>query len=225
MLFKDRIQTAFAEENRRRKTEGKPRLTKTDLWKAAGTTSAAATFWFNGSNGADLDTCLKIAPLLRTSGQWLFDGSGPKQVDHSTGESAEHAAVRMVDATASAGKGKIVFSEDCDKVLMFRRDWLAKNDAKPEDTLAFQVEGNSMVDLHIIDGAVVLANQKKNEPISKRIYVLWLDGQLYVKQVVKVDGLWYARSHNSAEASSYPDIQIRAQDRIVGRAFWCGFGL
>jgi len=136
-----------------------------------------------------------------------------------------HTPVRMVDAKASAGKGTIVFSEDVTKTLMFRRDWLAKHDAKSEDVLAFPVSGHSMVDLHIIDGSIVLANRKKKEPISKRIYVLWIDSELFVKQLIKKDGAWFARSHNAENAADFPDIQINIDDRIVGRAFWCGFGL
>lgn len=223
MLFRDRISSAFDDENRRRKAADLPRLTKTDLWKAADLTSAAATFWFSGDNGADLDTCMKIAPLLRVRGQWLYDGSEPKQLDDGN---EDHAPVRLVDAKASAGKGKIVFSDDTTKILMFRRDWLARHDAKPDTTIAFQVDGNSMIDAHIIDGSVVLANRRRVEPISKRIYVLWINGQLYVKQLIKLDGAWWARSRNAANAADYPDILIDdPAARIVGRAFWCGFGL
>ncbi|TAL90935.1 MAG: LexA family transcriptional regulator [Candidimonas sp.] len=136
-----------------------------------------------------------------------------------------HVPVRMLDAKASAGKGDLVFSEDTKKILMFRRDYLAKNSAKAKDVLGFEVDGDSMVDMHIIDGSVVLANQAKKEPISKRVYVLWVNGKLYVKQLVKVDNLWYARSRNIEKMFDYPDIQIDIDDRIVGRAFWCGFGL
>ncbi|CAM4270708.1 Peptidase S24/S26A/S26B/S26C domain-containing protein [Bordetella tumbae] len=225
LLFKDRIQAAFNEENHRRKAEEAPRLTKTDLWKAAGMTSAAATFWFDGSNGADMDTCMKIAPLMRVNAKWLFDGTKPKNIDPPPSVADDHTPIRFVDAKASAGKGKLVFSDDIAKTLMFRRDWLAKNDASPEDTLAFHVDGASMTDLHIVDGAVVLANQKKTDPISKKVYVLWLNGQLYVKQLVKQKGVWYARSHNANQADDYPDIQIEPDDRIVGKVFWCGFGL
>ncbi|WP_368647790.1 helix-turn-helix transcriptional regulator [Castellaniella ginsengisoli] len=226
MLFKDRITAAFNDENARRRAAGLARLKKTDLWKAAGVTSGAVTHWFNGSNDADMAICMKIAPLLGVRGQWLFDESGPKHETADDGGNEDHAPIRLVDAKASAGKGQLVFSDDASKVLMFRRDWLAKNDAKPETTLAFEVDGNSMVDLHIIDGSVVLANRKKTEPVSKRVYVVWIDGKLYVKQLVKKDGMWWARSHNAAEADDYPDILIQdLDDRVVGRAFWCGFGL
>lgn len=137
----------------------------------------------------------------------------------------EHAPIRMIDAKASAGKGRIVYSDDVSKLLMFRRDWLAKNGAKPETVLAFPVDGDSMVDAHIPDESVVLANTALREPISKRIYVLWIDGELLVKQLVQENGVWYARSHNAARAHELPDIQIDIDDRVVGRAFWCGFGL
>lgn len=73
--FQMRIQKAFSEEVKRRNDSGEPRLTKSDLWRAAGLTSGAASQWFNGSNGASLDACMKIAPLLRVNPYWLFDES------------------------------------------------------------------------------------------------------------------------------------------------------
>lgn len=226
MTFQARITAAFHDENRRRKEVDEPRLTKTDLWKAARLTSAAVTFWFNGANAADLDTCMKIAPLMRVRGQWLFDGTGPKHEVTDDGGNEDHTPIRLVDAKASAGKGQIVFSDDVTKVLMFRRDWLAKNDAKPDQTIGFEVDGDSMTDMHIIDGSVVLANRRRTDPLSKRVYVVWIKGKLYVKELVKKDGVWWARSHNAEKADEYPDIEIDDPEaRIVGRAFWCGFGL
>lgn len=141
-------------------------------------------------------------------------------------EQGEHAPVKMVDAKASAGEGRVVFSSDVSKLLMFRKDWLRKNGAKADKVLAFPVSGVSMVDMHIPNGSVVLADTAQKEPIPKRLYVLWIDGKLYLKQLIQKGDDWYARSHNAAEADTYPDIPIEnMDDRIVGRAFWCGFGL
>lgn len=81
MAFQTRILQAFNEEMARRSDAAEPRLTKTDIWKAAGASSGAATHWFNGSNGMDMATCLKVAPLLRVNPQWLYDGTGPKRPD------------------------------------------------------------------------------------------------------------------------------------------------
>lgn len=134
-----------------------------------------------------------------------------------------HAPVRMIDAKASAGRGQVVCSDDVTKELMFRRDWLSKKGAKPDKVLAFTVDGVSMIDAHIPDGAVVLANTSRQEPISGKFFVLWIDGELFVKELVRTGEGWIARSHNTAEADRYPDIEIEIDHRIVGQVFWCGF--
>lgn len=223
MSFQKRIIASFDAENRRRKESGEPRLTKTDLWRAAGVTSAAATFWFKGDNAADLDTCLKIAPLLRVNHQWLFDGTGAKEPPANAHLDEHHAPIPMIDAKASAGRGQVVCSDDVTKELMFRRDWLSKKGAKPDRVLAFTVDGTSMIDAHIPDGSVVLANTNRQEPISGKFFVLWIDGELFVKELVRTGEGWIARSHNTAEADRYPDIGIEIDHRIVGQVFWCGF--
>src|SRR5690606_24058901 len=175
--------------------------------------------WENGKTAPKRQRLAKVADALGVTVEFLSLGTTPD-------ENPDHAPIRLVDAKASAGKGEIVFSDDITKVLMFRRDWLAKNDAKPDQTIGFEVAGDSMTDLHIIDGSVVLANRRRTDPISKRIYVVWINGKLYVKELVKKDGMWWARSHNAARAADYPDILIDdPAARIVGRAFWCGFGL
>jgi SOS-response transcriptional repressor LexA len=71
--FHDRLLLAYAREQARRKEAGEKRLTYTDIWTAAETTSGAATHWFKGVNGMDLDTCVKVAPVLRCNPRWLFD--------------------------------------------------------------------------------------------------------------------------------------------------------
>lgn len=75
ITFQDRIRLAFLAANEKRQDRGQPSLKKTDLWKAAGLTSAATTHWFNGSNPASLENCFLIAPLLEVNPHWLFDRS------------------------------------------------------------------------------------------------------------------------------------------------------
>lgn len=79
MTFQERLKLAFAEEAARRADAGEPRLTKTDIWKAADASSGAATHWFSGANGMDLATCVKVAPTLKVNARWLYDGTGPKK--------------------------------------------------------------------------------------------------------------------------------------------------
>ena len=174
--------------------------------------------WENSGTAPSRKRLPMVAKVLGKTQEFLLNGVEPLPP-----ETDDHAGVKMIDAKASAGQGSLVFSTDVLKTLMFRRDFLEKNGAKPDDVIAFSVKGDSMVDAHITDGSVVIANLKKTEPISKRFYVLWLDGELFVKQLVQKAGRWYARSHN--QAKDYPDIEIDIDDRIVGRAFWVGFSL
>lgn len=88
MTFQKRITQAFNEEAARRVGAAEARLTKTEIWKAAGASSGAATHWFNGSNGMDMATCMKVAPLLRVNAQWLYDGSGPKRPEDGDSDAA-----------------------------------------------------------------------------------------------------------------------------------------
>lgn len=142
---------------------------------------------------------------------------------HPNAANEDYAPVRLVDAAASAGRGEVICSNDVKKELMFRRDWLKSRGAKPDAALAFPVKGDSMVDDCIPDGSIVLANTAKTDPLPGKTYVLWLDGELYVKQLAQESELWFARSRNKAKAKKYPDIQIDLDGRLVGQVFWCGF--
>jgi phage repressor protein C with HTH and peptisase S24 domain len=197
---------------------------------ALGMSQSAFSQYCRGARPLNVEVLVKMRNLFGWDPHTISPSLSKKMVQAAAASGGidieAHAPVHMVDAKASAGKGQIVFSQDVTKILMFRRDWLTRHDAKPETTIAFQVDGNSMIDMHIIDGSVVLANRRRTEPISKRVYVVWINGRLYVKQLIKKDGVWWARSHNAVEADEYPDIQIDDPDsRVVGRAFWCGFGL
>lgn len=75
--LQSRLIFAFKREADRRSVAGEPRLTKTDIWKAADASSGAATHWFNGANGMDLVTCVKVSRVLRVNPFWLYDESEP----------------------------------------------------------------------------------------------------------------------------------------------------
>lgn len=85
--FQERFSQSFDAEVRRRMEAGEPRLTKTMVWKAAGASSGAFTHWYGGANGMDLDTCFLVAPLLRVSPTWLFNGKGRRDTDAPSRES------------------------------------------------------------------------------------------------------------------------------------------
>lgn len=79
MNLQDRIALAYKREDERRRERGERHLTKTELWKAAGVSSGAATQWFTGPGGMALETCMKVAPILHVDPFWLYDGSKPME--------------------------------------------------------------------------------------------------------------------------------------------------
>lgn len=83
MTLQERLQFAFKRERDRRRDAGEEKLTKTMLWEAAKTTSAACAHWFSGDNDISLENCIKIAPLLRVNPFWLYDESEP--IDKNVG--------------------------------------------------------------------------------------------------------------------------------------------
>ncbi|ODA19783.1 hypothetical protein A9G00_08385 [Achromobacter xylosoxidans] len=206
-------------------------ISQADLVRATGAKAASVSNWVGGRTknlkGANL---VNAARVLGVEEAWLANGVGPmKKIEEEdlALPSSEHMAIRMVDAKASAGLGHVVLSTSTNKHLMFRRDWLARHGVRnDEDALAFEVEGDSMVDKHILPGAIVVANRRRRDPTPQGLFVVWIDGKLYVKKMVQHHGKWLARSCNKARAEIYPDVPITSEDdRIVGKAFWCGFGL
>ncbi|MDT0215846.1 XRE family transcriptional regulator [Alcaligenes sp. AB3] len=177
--------------------------------------------WENGATAPQRKRLERVASALGVTVDFLMNGTLESATKAAT--NGGHVPVRLVDAKASAGKGKLIFYADDNRELMFQRSWLSKNGAKPEDVLAFPVEGDSMVDAHIPDGSVVLVNTKLTEPTPKRIYVLSIDNELMLKELAQVSGKWVARSRNNSKANELIDIDIGIDDRIIGRAFWCGF--
>ena len=145
MTFQDRITQAFEEEAARRADAGESRLTKTDIWKAADATSGAATHWFNGSNGMDMATCMKVASLLRVNPQWLYDGAGPKRnrSDGSTELQASPPLATWPFPDVSAGEYESLSTYDKKIVENLIRSMLAeklKNPRPPAPDFRGQME-------------------------------------------------------------------------------------
>lgn len=171
--------------------------------------------WENGSTAPKRTRLTKVAEFFGITEQFLLNGE----------EQGDHVQVALIDIKASAGKGKIVFSEDESKGLMFRRDYLERVAGKNSKVAAFHVEGESMIDRHIPDGSVVLFNTSVTDKKKGKVYIFRIDGEIYIKELVKVNEEWYARSYNNSKKDKYPDIKLGDADTILGQVFWCGFSL
>jgi phage repressor protein C with HTH and peptisase S24 domain len=157
----------------------------------------------------------EVATVLGKTVEYLLNGD----------EESDYAVIPLVDTKLSAGTGQLAFSQDISNYLSFRMGFLKKRGAKKEKVIAFPIKGDSMEDKHIIDGSVVLIDRASQSPRNGRIYGLWIDDNIYIKEAVRLrSGEWVARSHNKAK--NYPDIPINLESiGLIGEVIWCGFEL
>lgn len=199
MTFQERITLAFKNEQARRAANGDQRLTKTELWKAAGATSAAATHWFNGSNGMDLDTCVRVAPLLSVNPYWLFDESRPMSFSEGSMDAPNTTAgpdlrgrVPLISWVQAGHWNEAVnnFQEgDAD-------EWLTCPKSHSNSTFALRVRGVSMEPKYR-DGAIIYVDPEKSADHLSNV-VVQLDDEVEAtfKQLVIEGGKRFLRPLN-----------------------------
>jgi transcriptional regulator with XRE-family HTH domain len=133
------------------------------------------------------------------------------------------ALLPLYDATASAGPGLAIDSENVLHRIAFREEWVRTVTAAPLDQLAvITVDGDSM-EPTLRQGDSVLVDFRQNRPTRKDgIYVIRTDGGLQVKRlqvelgrnqitVLSDNPAYEAQRHLTAE-----DIQV------LGRVIWLG---
>lgn len=218
MTFQERIALAFKTEQARRSDAGTPRLTKTELWKAAGATSAAATHWFNGSNGMDLDTCVRVAPLLNVDPYWLFDESKPMARNSTPSEPGNisdgpelRGRVPLISWVQAGHWNEAVNSfQDGDA-----DDWLACPRSHSKSTFALRVRGISMEPKYR-DGAIIYVDPEKSaDHLSNVVVQLDDESEATFKQLVVEGGKRFLRPLN-------PDWPGPKLIEINGNATICG---
>jgi phage repressor protein C with HTH and peptisase S24 domain len=170
--------------------------------------------WENGKTAPKRKRLDNVAAALDTTVEQLLLGDDTNQIQ-----------VPMIDAKLSAGSGSLIFSSEASTSLTFKSSYFKRRGLKEDHAYVFPVSGDSMVDAHIIDGSAVLINGLAKHPKSNDIFAIWIDDEIFVKELVKQsDGSWVARSHNKAK--NYPDIPIKtANNGIIGLVVWCGFDM
>lgn len=75
----------------------------------------------------------------------------------------------------------------------------------------------------IEDGDVVILNTAETDPVSTRVYLVCVEGLLFIKRLIYTPGAWVVRSDNP-DKSLYPDFKIDPsnadQVQIQGRVVW-----
>lgn len=179
----------------------------------------------------------RIARALGVSTEFLTDGKQPAsqqllQFDDyviiggnksgSVPEPDEYVMIPQYDVQGSCGNGAMVGDVKLSGGLVFKRDWVKSLDRKAEDLATIHAQGDSMSST-IEDGEVLLVDLSDKNPYSSKIYLVCVDGQLYIKRLINMFDKWVMRSDNP-DKNRYPDIEISPENMlnidIQGRIVW-----
>lgn len=197
------------------------------------------------------DNVERVAKALGVSVEWLWSGNprlapslAAEEASSSQGDSAaqplenqepeyprtphedDYALIPQYTARGGCGAGFLNGHVEVKGSLAFKREWLAKMKAKPENLRVMYAHGESM-EPYIFEGEVVLFDISEKEPRDKKVFVIRRpDGDISIKRLAqRLDGTWIVSSDNPdktrfRDETYLPDALHEIP--IVGRVIWRG---
>lgn len=141
----------------------------------------------------------------------------------------DYALIPQFRARGACGEGYLNEHVELTEGLVFKRDWLKRMNAKPENLFVMYAHGDSM-EPYIFNGDVVLFDTSETEPKDKQVYVIRRpDGGNSIKRLIRqLSGAWVIRSDSSDKAAN-PDEPVSDSSihdmPILGRVIWRGGGV
>lgn len=201
-------------------------LSESELSRRSGVPQPTINRILSGeSSSPRKNTVEPISRALKVTPDWLLFG-GEESRGHGSPSEADYALIPQYKAHGSCGDGYLNDHVEVTEGLVFKRDWLARMKAKPENLCIIYAEGESM-EPYVFEGDVVLFDSSKTEPKDRQAYVIRRpDGGISIKRMIQqISGTWLIRSDN-ADKFKYPDEQL-SEDAlhevpILGRVIWRG---
>jgi len=143
----------------------------------------------------------------------------------------EFVTIPLYAATASAGPGSRNDTEEVERHLMFRRDWMRGLNVSLDHARLLRARGDSMHPV-IHDGDLIMIDTSRNQvPLTseRRRRSIWVirddrDGDIRVKWLDRPEGSTIIVS--SQDADTHPPKVLRAMDgnhhSLVGQVVWWG---
>lgn len=207
---------------------------QSDLAKRAEVSQGAISHLENGTS-ENTRHLAAIAKALGVATEYLTDGSQPLVSDiaplsdymvvggdGTDIKSDDYVMIDQYDVVGSCGNGHLMGDVAVKGGLVFKRDWIKTMGISSDNLATIYAQGDSM-NPTIEDGQVLLVDKSATQPQSTKIYIICIDGQLYIKRLINLYDKWVMRSDNP-DKSSYPDIEISAETMsnvdVQGRIVW-----
>lgn len=175
--WNDRLRKAFDESD----------FNKAGFAKAVGVSGATVTDWMKGEiKNLRAENAQRICKTLNIRPEYLVDGKGPMRADQEVAIRRNIAEISRFDVGASMGKGLAMptgYTEIVERISV-NIDYLASitSYSNLENLALITGYGDSMEGTYN-DGDLLLVDRGVNEIKIDAVYVLGLDGELYIKRI------------------------------------------
>ncbi|MEO8646041.1 S24 family peptidase [Pseudomonas sp.] len=215
-------------------------LTQEKLAHALEMNQSSVSHYLNGVNPLNASVAASFAKILqvdvsefseRLAGEMekIAQAVDREPRELSSPSEKDYALIPQFRARGACGDGYLNEHVQLTEGLVFKRDWLKRMNAKPENLFVMYADGDSM-EPYIFEGDVVLFDTSKTEPRDKQVYVIRRpDGGNSIKRLIQqLSGTWVIRSDSSDKAEN-PD-ELASEDSIhgmpiLGRVIWRGGGV
>ena len=181
-----------------------------------------------------IDRALNLARAGGVTFDWLVFGIGDgvnsplSHVSHDATSGAqgsyradEFTTISAYQVEASAGHGSQITDEPLAEPMAFRTDWLRREGFEPAKLAVIRAKGDSM-EPTINDGDVILVRLKNGEAPRDGLYVLRLDGGLFVKRLqFDLGGIRIISDNPLYKSCDLSKAELTELD-LVGRVVWAG---
>ncbi|WP_028322703.1 XRE family transcriptional regulator [Desulfatiglans anilini] len=170
------------------------------------------------------DVLQKIRDIFRINIDWLLSGEGPEWLEPESRHGVDFdvdlfSFIPRAEARLSAGNGSVVLSENFDKKLAFRNDWLHKVATCKENLVLMFVRGDSMHPT-LQDWDLVMVDRGRTKPRSGHIFAINIgDDLLQIKRLffIPPDKIRIV----SDQGGIYPPYELNLSEmRIIGQVIW-----
>lgn len=138
-------------------------------------------------------------------------------------EDDEFIFIPRYDVAGSCGPGVEVHDVNIIEGVPMSKAFLSASGIPAGGNLAVVEAAGDSMSPTIEDGEMLLVNVKDEEPKSTKIYLICIDGRLFIKRMIFTPGGWVMRSDNP-DKSLYPDFLITADQAetvaVQGRVVW-----